>query len=68
MDDYLPINKDGRPLFAKSSDPNEFWSALMEKAYAKLYGSYQAIDLGYSYDSFEDFSGGLSQRFNLRGH
>ena len=64
VDDYLPI-KNGRPLFAKSSDPNEFWSALMEKAYAKLFGNYQAINFGNSIDSLEDFTGGLAQRFYL---
>ena len=64
VDDYLPI-KNGRPLFGKSSDPNEFWSALMEKAYAKLFGNYQAINFGNSIDSLEDFTGGLAQRFYL---
>ena len=64
VDDYLPI-KNGRPLFAKSSDSNEFWSALMEKAYAKLFGNYQAINFGNSIDSLEDFTGGLAQRFHL---
>ena len=49
--------KNGRPLFGKSSDPNEFWSALMEKAYAKLFGNYQAINFGNSIDSLEDFTG-----------
>ena len=64
VDDYLPI-KNGRPLFAKSSDSNEFWSALMEKAYAKVFGNYQAINFGNSIDSLEDFTGGLAQRFHL---
>lgn len=34
IDDLLP-SVDGDILFAHSSDPNEFWVSLVEKAYAK---------------------------------
>ena len=34
VDDLIPT-KDGIPVFTHSKDQNEWWAALMEKAYAK---------------------------------
>lgn len=34
VDDMLPT-KDNKMIYASSTDPNEIWPALIEKAYAK---------------------------------
>ncbi|EJD74438.1 calpain-5 [Loa loa] len=65
IDDLLPT-QDGKLLFARSKSSNEFWSALLEKAFAKLYGCYENLVGGQLADALEDISGGVTETINVQ--
>ncbi|KAK3372083.1 hypothetical protein B0H63DRAFT_288176 [Podospora didyma] len=45
--------------FASCRDPNETWLPLLEKAYAKAHGDYNAIWGGWIGEGVEDLTGGI---------
>ena len=57
LDDIFPVKKDGTLPFCYSKN-KEIWAMLLEKAYAKAYGSYWSIGQGgMSNDALKDLTG-----------
>eukprot|EP01043_Picozoa_sp_COSAG02_P040741 COSAG02_NODE_3319_length_6948_cov_2.445759_2_plen_771_part_00 len=78
VDDWFPCVKDDsgvwQPLFARSNHHNgntdeetvlELWVMVFEKAWAKLHGSYQAIEGGFTEDALNYLTGGRSFRLDF---
>uniref|UniRef100_A0A3Q2I3U2 Calpain 10 n=1 Tax=Equus caballus TaxID=9796 RepID=A0A3Q2I3U2_HORSE len=65
IDDRLPCLT-GRLCFSRCQREDVFWLPLLEKAYAKIYGSYEHLWAGQVADALVDLTGGLAERWNLK--
>lgn len=62
MDNYIPC-RDGRPCFSRANG-NELWVLMMEKAWAKVHGTYERIEAGQCSDAMRDLTGAPSYSLN----
>lgn len=69
IDDQLPVDRYTEKLFFchNKNEPKEFWSSLLEKAYAKIASCYEYLQGGLLQDSLIDLTGGLDQVYSLNG-
>ena len=58
MDDKIPC-RDNRPTFASAAG-NELWVIMVEKAWAKLHGSYERTAAGFPHNAMRDLTGAPS--------
>jgi len=66
IDDRLPWYK-GKLVFCRNRQhPNELWAALLQKAYAKICGSYEGMTYGRITDGFIDMTGGIDETIPLK--
>ena len=49
------------PIYGRCLDPREQWVSLLEKAYAKLHGSYEALSGGSVTEALVDLTGGSGE-------
>lgn len=73
IDSSIPIDPNTKaPIYGKcvtqlagngSQTVSEFWVPLIEKAYAKLHGCYEAINGGSISQALVDLTGGIAEKY-----
>lgn len=64
VDDFFPCLPQGTPVYSRNVG-NKLWVLLLEKAYAKLHGSYKAIKVGWSIDALANLTGAPQKDYRM---
>jgi len=67
VDDLIPVDVNNKPVYGRNKNPGEFWVMILEKAFAKVYGSYEGIHFGYETHAMESLTGGVVTEIDLSG-
>lgn len=64
IDDFLPLYENGEDfIFTSTPSGKEMWPMLIEKAFAKLYGSYSVIEGGLVDVCLSELTNGIPETF-----
>lgn len=66
IDDYVPCCSDGGLACGRTSQSSEIWIALLEKANAKIHGSYEAVQRSTELEALEDLTSGAVRKLDRR--
>ena len=55
-----------KPMYVTGGDENELWPMLLEKAYARFHGSFEAINGGFVDVGLVDFTGGFGGQIDFK--
>jgi hypothetical protein len=65
VDDYIPVDVNGQPVYGRNRNPKEYWVMILEKAFAYYYSGYEGIHFGYEAHAMEALTGGVKQRIEV---
>lgn len=65
VDDMFPCEPNGNPIFTNCVN-NEIWAMILEKAYAKIHGSYFLLKGGFVHEALLDLTGCPTSCYNLK--
>ena len=63
VDEWIPC-RDGQPAFSRAHGP-EIWVILLEKAWAKIHGSYERIKHSHAHLAMQDLTSAPSITYNI---
>ena len=72
VDDKIPMyvdleTKNCEYVFGHCKDKEELWVSLLEKAYAKIFGCYEALNGGLIDDALTDLTGKVAEKCKISG-
>jgi hypothetical protein len=65
VDDLIPVDALERPVFGRCRQPHHIWVQIFEKAFAKLCGSFQAVEYGSEDEGLVHLTGGFPKTVDL---